>query len=168
MAPSRLECGKNKFRIDGGDGLERTKRLKALALPTPAVQKASLAKCIPDARFRRQDIHAQQDCIFAEMCHELRLTYDDGSPFDWEICHPSMLLQTMVRRSPLLQDAYGRAANMRRDEPWHLVIGFDEYVPGSKFLIDTNRKSMNLSFNFVEVGPDMLAHDITWPVGPDQ
>ena len=62
----------------------------------------------------------------------------------------------------MMQEAYARCANMKRDSPWNLVIGFDEYVPGSKFLVDTNRKAMNLSFNFIEVGSAVLSHVFSW------
>ena len=57
---------------------------------------------------------------------------------------------------------YGRVANLKRDSECSLVIRFDEYVPGIKFLIDTNRRSMSLSFNFEELGYAAMSHERTW------
>ena len=46
------------------------------------------------------------------------------------------------------------------DDPWALVVGFDEFVPGNKMSIDNRRKSMVLSFTLQEL--DMLTHEDGW------
>lgn len=68
----------------------------------------------------------------------------------------------MINESPALQEVYAAVANRMRDDPCSLVLTFDEYVPGSKGRLDTNRKSMNLLFNFAEVGAAAICHDISW------
>ncbi len=99
---------------------------------------------------------------YAVMKHTEVLTLRDGSTFDWEMCNPNQLLATMVEESPCLQRVYSEVARRKGNEPWSLVIGYDEYVPGSKFRCDTNRKAMSLSFNFLDPGLEALCHDEAW------
>ena len=86
----------------------------------------------------------------------------DGRQFIWEFCNPNLLMAMLINESPALQEVYAAIANKMRDDPCSLVLAFDEYVPGSKMNQDTNRKSMNLLFNFAEVGPEVLCHDVSW------
>jgi len=86
----------------------------------------------------------------------------DGREFIWEFCNPNLLMAMLINESPALQEVYAVIANKMRDDPLSLVVTFDEYVPGSKKNQQTNRKSMNLLFNFAEVGPEVLSHDMTW------
>ena len=86
----------------------------------------------------------------------------DGGEFIWEFCNPNLLMAMLINESPALQEVYAAIANKMRDDPCSLVVTFDEYVPGSKNNQDTNRKSMNLLFNFAEVGPEVLCHDVSW------
>ena len=69
-------------------------------------------------------------------------TEGDGT-FEWEYCHPAALLELMVEQSPRLRALYAQAASKHLLGQWSLVVAFDEYVPGSKFALDRNRKSMN-------------------------
>ena len=46
--------------------------------------------------------------------------------------------------------------------PWHVVVGYDEHVPGDKLKIKNLRKSMVLAFNFLELGEEVLQRDSTW------
>ena len=46
--------------------------------------------------------------------------------------------------------------------PWHLIIAWDEFVPGDKLHCDNRRKSMVLSFSFRELGQAALCHDWAW------
>ena len=48
------------------------------------------------------------------------------------------------------------------DKPWRVVLGCDEYTPGSKVVSANRRKNMALVFNFVELGPDILECDASW------
>ena len=86
----------------------------------------------------------------------------DGRQFIWEFCNPNLLMAMLINESPALQEVYAALANEMRDDPCSWVLVFDEYVPGSKMRQETNRKSMNLLFNFAEVGPEVLCHDASW------
>ena len=50
------------------------------------------------------------------------------------------------------------------DKPWRVVLGCDEYTPGSKVVPANRRKSMALDFNVVELGPDILECDANWKI----
>jgi hypothetical protein len=63
----------------------------------------------------------------------IRLPLTAGGTWDWELADPNRLLQLAVNASPTLQHLF--AAAVRRSppscrKPWHLVIGFDEFMPG--------------------------------------
>ena len=52
-----------------------------------------------------------------------------------------------------------RAAQM---PPWSIIIGFDEFTTGDKKKTQNRRKTAVTSFNFTEVGPTALCHEMTW------
>ena len=88
-----------------------------------------------------------------------------GGWFDWEFLHPGKLLTESVARSAHLQKVFGEACRMAppsQDRPWGLIIGFDEAVPGNKLKLDNDRKSMNMSFTFRELGQHNLSDEYVW------
>jgi hypothetical protein len=115
-----------------------------------------------DQKATRQILRRAQKVAFKELKHVERIPLEGGRHHDWELCHPTLLLAEAVQRSALMQSLYAPVANAKRDEEWSLVVAFDEYVPGSKFQLETNRKSMNLSFNFSELGAAAMSHELTW------
>lgn len=89
----------------------------------------------------------------------------DGSTFLWEFVHPLKLLAQAIEDSPALAALYARAIAEKppsMQQPWRLILGWDEFVPGNKLRVDNRRKCMNLSFNFLELGPAALCQDWTW------
>ena len=73
------------------------------------------------------------------------------------MCHPGLLLSCAVAESPSLQRLFRDALRIRpcsREAPWSLVVGYDEFVPGNKLQLQPSRKTMNLSFSFMELGAD--------------
>ena len=98
---------------------------------------------------------------YQQVRHVEMLQTRDGD-FAWEFCEPNLLMSMLIGECPHLQHLHARAANLQLDSDWTLAIGYDEYVPGSKFLIDSNRKSMNLSFTFMELGPEATYQDACW------
>lgn len=57
----------------------------------------------------------------------------DGTAFDWEFLHPTLLVSELHRRNTafrqLVQSALQRHPSSI-SRPWRIVVGFDEYVPG--------------------------------------
>ena len=96
--------------------------------------------------------------------HTLHLG-DDATPFEWEMADPNRLVSYLVASSPRLQDAFARAAALNpcsADRPWHLVIAWDEFTPGMVLSPNNARKTMALSFSFIELGQDQLWHEESW------
>ena len=42
------------------------------------------------------------------------------------------------------------------------MLGFDEYAPGNKLKIENERKVMNVSFSFKEMGQSALCSEVSW------
>ena len=86
-------------------------------------------------------------------------------PVHMTMAEPSKLLAMVVAESPALQDLYAaawRRSPARPDRPWSLVLGFDEFVPGNKLSCDHARKTMVVSFTFLELGIGYLSIGDTW------
>jgi hypothetical protein len=76
---------------------------------------------------------ANAEC-FLEVRHTIRLPLVAGGTWEWEIADPNKLLQFAIDHSPYLRGLFAAAVRQRMPTatcPWHLVIGFDEFMPGS-------------------------------------
>jgi hypothetical protein len=51
-----------------------------------------------------------------------------------------------------------------RSRPWKLIIGWDEFVPGNPLAPDNRRKTMVVSFSFVELGQLALSCGSAWVI----
>jgi hypothetical protein len=88
-----------------------------------------------------------------------------GGTFEWEFADPGKLLANMVDRSPALNLLFAEAASKHPpsiERPWSLVVGFDEFTPGDKLKVDNRRKTMVLSFSFLELGQVALSKAVAW------
>ena len=87
-----------------------------------------------------------------------------GDPVVVELCHPNQLLARILSESPTLQGWFVDALRKHpcsAEKPWSLVVGWDEHVPGNKLALQNSRKSMNVSFSFLELG-EVFHEDIAW------
>lgn len=94
-------------------------------------------------------------------------TSEGGGDLLWDICEPNILLAHVVAECPDLQAAYAVAAERSsptREQPWDLMVCFDEFSPGDKLNYDNTRKAMVLSFNFKQLGDHVLQRDYSWMV----
>lgn len=103
--------------------------------------------------------------VFDEVRHIEKLRMQDGTEWMWELCEPNLLLSKLVRHSPRLQARYAAAlaqfpCSMAR--PWSMVIALDEYTPGNALRPNNERKAMNFSYTFRELGQDAWARDEVW------
>ena len=74
------------------------------------------------------------------------------------------MLAMMLRENDHMRrwvDEAWRAAPSSQAQPWRLLIGWDEFVPGNKQAIQNSRKTMVLSFSFGELG-HRLQFDAAW------
>ena len=68
----------------------------------------------------------------------------DGTEFEWELADPCKVLSVLVSESPALAETYLNAVRRSRPShtnPWHLVVGLDEFTPGNKLRVDQTRNS---------------------------
>ena len=71
----------------------------------------------------------------------------------------------MVAASGELQEIFAVAARAfpcSYEQPWRLIIAWDEFTPGDRFKPKNRRKVMLLSFNLLELSPEALCHELTW------
>ena len=85
----------------------------------------------------------------------------EGGTKEWTLYDPTLLVSHVLSSCPALAEIY-RAKLAEKPAPWHIVIGYDEHVPGGKLKVKNLRKSMVASFNFLELGEELLARDCTW------
>ncbi len=89
----------------------------------------------------------------------------EGGFVDWEFADPNTLLVNLVEHSPALNRLFTEAVRISPPsvvKPWSLVVGFDEFVPGNKLKVDNKRKTMVLSFSFLELGQAALSQGLAW------
>ncbi len=90
---------------------------------------------------------------------------NDGSVFTWEYAEPIHLIQLSLDASPELQNRYAETLRHHpgtREQPWTIVVGFDELVPGDKLSGITSKKTMCAYFNFITLGTHTLTQACTW------
>ena len=117
-----------------------------------------------------------ESAVRAAICAANRAKYDDvrhcfdvpligGGQKRWAILDPSKLLDMMLTESEGLQTIYANALGRfpsTPESPWRLVVAFDEFTPGNKLSADHSRKTMVLSFTFMEVGQAALSRGVAW------
>ncbi len=90
---------------------------------------------------------------------------DGGGETAWEFANPALLVSLLLSESRSLQEVFARALRQHPNassSPWGIALGFDEHIPGDKLALQNFRKSMNLSFSFIELGIGALCHDPSW------
>jgi hypothetical protein len=88
-----------------------------------------------------------------------------GDDFVWEFADPSKLMALVLNANTALQALYTQALQERPstpDQPWSVVLGFDEFTPGDKLKVDNRRKAMVLSFTFRELGQTAMTNGHAW------
>ena len=96
----------------------------------------------------------------APLLYQETLQVEGGTKM-WALSDPTLLVSHVLSSCPALAEIY-RAKLAEKPDPWHIVIGYDEHVPGDKLKAKNRRKSMVASFNFLELGEELLARDCTW------
>ena len=90
----------------------------------------------------------------------------EGTFFEWVFADPNLLLQRTLRECPNLAELYAQKLTERpcdADNPWSWIVVFDAFTPASLSCPrPANVKTMNLAFNFLELGSSALCVDATW------
>jgi len=109
----------------------------------------------------RDELHAR----FNEVRVQIRIALTDGTDFAWELAEPTLLLAKLIRDRPNVRHVFLDALREHpcsMSNPWHAVIGFDEFSPGDKLKVNNRRKSMVVSYTFLELGSSLLGNDALW------
>ena len=148
----------------------RARELQDLIGQVPTKKLSSIVSAISDLRgnlggLSRQTLDQSLHDELDPLIEVVPLKKAEGGEYIWKILEPNRLLAHVVESSPELAACYLRAAHAHEptlENPWDLMICFDEFVPGDKLKIATTRKSMVLGFNFRQLGPEvptqMLIH----------
>ena len=101
-------------------------------------------------------------CDFRSLEETLQV---EGGTKEWTLYDPTLLVSHVLSSCPALAEIY--RAKLAEEPataatPWHTGIGDDKHVPGDKLNVKNMRKSMVASFNFLELGEELLARDCTW------
>jgi hypothetical protein len=83
------------------------------------------------------EIRAANSKDFSAVRRVIKLPLVNGGTWDWELADPCKLLQMALARSPWLQDIFAHARRRTSAQPWRIVIGYDEFMPGFFVLLDS-------------------------------
>lgn len=88
---------------------------------------------LPAAIDRRQ-LNACNLAAFESLSKTVDLELENGGTFALEYIDPAMLITRAVRDNSDLQKWFREALRRRppsANRPWRLIVGYDEYIPGS-------------------------------------
>ena len=172
--PSRESRRKRALDVDGGHDDTRAQTLRHL-LASRKISVTTLNEIVqtlqnqPDALSASLgDLKAAAASFFEGVRHELQVLMQDGTCFTWTLCEPNLLLGRTLKECPNLAALYRE--RMRKhpcsvDRPWSMIVMFDAFSPVT---ISCPRpgaqKTMNVMYNFLELGAAALSLDKTWLV----
>ena len=110
------------------------------------VNLVSLGRTLHDANvqisvktLKKANLH-----LYSKIACSDQLPLQDGSTFTWEYTEPALLLGELVARPPayakMVSDALARYP-CSESQRWHLVLAFDEYVPGDRYSLEIHVRS---------------------------
>jgi len=106
-------------------------------------------------------LHVAERALLERCRHEFKFEDD----ISWEIADPCLLLASFYEESAFLRDVFAKAFARHpctEGTPWHIIVGFDEYTPGSMHKPVNHKKAMALSFSFFELGAEALKSSACW------
>ena len=120
---------------------------------------------VSDEQVSRRQLQASHHQRYEEVKRTMTLPASEGSGnVTINMSDPIKLLTLLLRENQHLRrwfEAAWRASPSSPTRPWRLLVGWDEFVPGNKLAIQNTRKTMVLSFSFLELG-HYLGRDAAW------
>ena len=155
LADSQARRPQKQQKLDDGELKVSCRLQKVLNICSASdASVIKLMKALEGQAPAKATVTANRNAKFDSLMHTIRVPLEKGGEWDWELCHPGLLLSRLVSESQALQAGFKDALSRHPctpDRPWGLVVGFDEAVPGNKLALNNSRKSMNLSFSFQEL-----------------
>ena len=159
----RLKRGSRKYNPD-----EKDDTLKR-ALPRASNEtRMKLQRVVEDSAGSSADRSSGPAAYVTNTEHLLvreELPLATGGTFIWEFYRPLDLVQHVLNTCSSLAEVYARKLDENpptAQTPWRIQLACDEHSPGSKISVQNARKNMIISFNFVELGADVLELDFSW------
>jgi hypothetical protein len=114
----------------------------------------------------RQDLDRLHEDHIRKVEKTLRLPHTTpGQHVDVTICDIGLLLHHLVSKRQGMQAMYASAIAAKppsMENPWSLVVAFDEFTPGAQLTGKHLRKVMNVHVTFMELGRTALASNTAW------
>ena len=143
-------------RIDTGKDKEAARLQSVMGIGTTSdASVRAILNTLQGKGPNPRDLTQARQAKYESLHQVINLPLQDGGSFKWELCHPGLLLTRIVSESVALQAAFKSALQRHpcsSDQPWRLLVAFDEHIPGNKLNLQPARKSMNLCFSFEELG----------------
>ena len=101
---------------------------------------------------------------FEQVKHTITLPAEDGGEVAISMAHPMRLLTLLLHENANFRTWFEESWRTRPSsttQPWQLLVGWDEFVPGNKLALQNNRKTMVLNFAFLEMRRH-LSCDAAW------
>ena len=148
---------RRKVQPEVGSFVERNLALAARGISREQLRRIAASAGVEVSPWRLYETVRREA---APLLYQEPLQVEGGTKM-WALYDPTLLVSHVLSSCPALAEIY-RAKLAEKPEPWQIVIGYDEHVPGDKLKIKNLRKSMVASFNFLELGEEHLARDCTW------
>ena len=101
---------------------------------------------------------------YEQVKHAITLPAEDGGDVTIPMAHPMKLFSLLLAENATIRnwfEASWTASPSSPARPWQLLLGWDEFAPGNKLAIQNSRKTMVLSFAFLEMRQH-LGCDASW------
>ena len=119
-----------------------------------------------DERLTRQMLRDIAHTGFAEVRRDVTFPLaDEGGEVVVPVADPSSLVAMSVRASETLQEVFVAAMQHHPgtpEAPWHLLVTWDEFTPGSMHNPVKPKKAMVLNFSFQELGVALHSDRCWW------
>ena len=115
----------------------------------------------------RRALHDIAHERFQQVRRTIALPLADGGEHLWEVADPNLLVAHTVRCSGDMQELFGNA--LRRhpcspEQPWRLLVTWDEFTPGSLLRPQNQRKAMVVNISFQELGAALHNDNCWWTI----
>ena len=129
-----------------------------------AVQRVLNAISSEEDAVSWRQLQAARVSRFEQVRHTITLPAEDGGEVAISMAHPMRLLTLLLQENATfrtwLEESW-RARPSSTAQPWQMLLGWDEFVPGNKLALQNNRKTMVLNFAFLEMRRH-LSCDAAW------
>ena len=132
--------------------------------------RAKLTRIFGELRAAPEVIHATAHTLgfvaYTSFNH-LRVVEDvampDGTTFKWEYADPGLLLSKLVADGPGMRSLFEAVLPSDVSEVhWRCVVAFDEFTAGNVLKCHNDRKTMVVSFTFLELGQVAITREVAW------